>query len=382
MPRILLILLLALLPGLCGAAVRVPAASGDPLQAPLLEAPLWIPPELRQALQRDVVARSEPGQDRLDRLLAFMLDDDGLALRYLEQPTYDVAGSYRRRTVNCLSFTLMFVALAREAGLRAFPQASDDALSMRVVDDTLFRVTHMNAGVLVYDRALVVDVGSDLVVAGRSPRRIPDAAALALFHNNLAVEALLQGDTGTAAARIAQGLALDPDSATLWNNAGVIDWRAGRPDRAKVEYLRALRLKRDHVGALGNLLTLVASGHADAGDDVADVRERLEKAQRKDPFSQFVMAESKMDAGDLDAAIVHYRRAIRLLPDQPGFYRSLALAYARNGDPEASRRAEARADSLETATARRRMQMVRPSGQDARPEPGTAPHLNGAVPAA
>ncbi len=350
MARSLLILLLALLPCVCSATVlaSTPAAVDGPV-----DASLSIPVELRHALQAEVVARSEPGLDRVERLLAFMLDDDGLALRYLEQPTYDVAGSYQRRTVNCLSFTLMFVALAREAGLRAYPQSSDDALSMRVVNNTLFRTTHMNAGVRVDGQVLVVDVGSNMVIAGRQPRRIPDAAAIALFHNNLAVEALLLGDSSTATRQIAMAIAINPASATLWSNAGVIDWRAGRLARAQAAYLRALKLKRDHIGALGNLLTLADAGGADV--EVGDARARLVKAQRKDPFWQFVSAEASMGAGDVAAAIAHYRRAIWLLPDQPGFYRSLALAYERGGDVEASRRAIARADSLDLESERRLM---------------------------
>jgi hypothetical protein len=67
MPRILLILPVAVRPGACGAAISAPGESGDPL-----DAHLWIPPELRQALQREVVAPTEPGQDRLDRLLTRM----------------------------------------------------------------------------------------------------------------------------------------------------------------------------------------------------------------------------------------------------------------------------------------------------------------------
>lgn len=354
MPKILLILLLALLPGACGAAVLAPVGVDDAVDAPAaVDAPMWLPPELRQALQTRVVARSAPGLDRVEKLLAFMLDEEGMGLRYLEQPTYDVAESYRRRTVNCLSFTLMFVALAREAGVRAYPQASDETLSMRVVNQTLFRATHMNAGVRLNDQSLVVDVGADMVIAGRQPRRIPDLAAIALFHNNRAVEALLENDNPTASTRIATALAIDPANPNLWSNAGVIHWRAGRRAQAQAAYERALKLDRDHISALGNLLALADAGAT--GLDVGDARARLAKAQRKDPFSQFVIGESSLDAGDLANAIIHYQRAIRLLPDQPGFYRSLAEAYERRGDMHASRRARERAESLEAESERRQM---------------------------
>src|SRR3546814_8705900 len=79
--------------------------------------------------------------------LEFMVAEDGLALHYLEQPTYGIAESYARREVNCLSFTMMFIALARAAGVDAYAQMSGDTLAMRLVDDTLMRAKHVKAGI-------------------------------------------------------------------------------------------------------------------------------------------------------------------------------------------------------------------------------------------
>src|SRR5690606_37317317 len=95
------------------------------------------------------------------------------------------------------------------------------------------------------------------------PQRIDDAQLVALLHNNNAVERLERGDLATASAEIQAAMALDVDSTTIWNNAGVIHWRSGRRDAAERAYLRVLDLERDHIGALGNLVGLYrASGQA------------------------------------------------------------------------------------------------------------------------
>src|SRR3546814_3359270 len=99
--------------------------------------------------------------DRVRRLFEFMVAEDGLALHYLEQPTYGIAESYARREVNCLSFTMMFIALARAAGVDAYAQMSGDTLAMRLVDDTLMRAKHVKAGIDANRQPYTVDVGGD-----------------------------------------------------------------------------------------------------------------------------------------------------------------------------------------------------------------------------
>ena len=71
-------------------------------------------------------------------------------------------------------------------------------------------------------------------------------------------------------------------------------------------------------------------------------------------FSQFLLARSLADAGAYDDAVVHYRRAVRLLPDEPQFHRSLADAYLAQGKAQAAERARRHADKLDARRAARR----------------------------
>ena len=81
---------------------------------------------------------------------------------------------------------------------------------------------------------------------------------------------------------------------------------------------------------------------------------RLERAQATDPFSQFLLAQQEAAKGAFERAIVHYRKAIRLLPAEPAFHRALAVAYLRKGDAMAWQRTLERAQALEDAREKRR----------------------------
>ena len=338
---ILLLMLLACMGGGHAQAAR----AADPAMAAQADAAMALPDDLRQALEARKSERNLPVQERVQRLIDFMIADDGLALRYQEQPTYGIADSYAQRKVNCLSFTLMFIAMARASGMHAYAQASDDALAMRVLGDTVYRATHVNAGIEIGGQQYTVDVGWRSLLAVRKPRTITDMQAIALLHNNNAVEQLLLVKKEAAAEEIAAALALDPLSATIWSNAGVVYWRSGWRDAAERAYLKALELQRGHLGALSNMVAL----HRNGGDiRLADgYAKRLRRVQAADPFSQFLIAQALLASGAYDDAVAHYRRAIRLLPDEPQFHRSLADAYQKQGNAPAAERARNRAGVLE-----------------------------------
>ena len=336
--------ILLLLAGMGEGHAR-PLRAADPALSAQVEAAMALPDDLRRALEARKPERNRPAQERMQDLVDFMIDDDGLALRYQEQPTHGIAESHAQRRVNCLSFTMMFIALARASGMHAYAQVSDDALAMRVLGDTMYRATHVNAGVEINGVEYTVDVGWRSLLAVRKPRVVTDAQLVALLHNNNAVELLLSGNKDQAMARIGAALALDPANPTILSNAGVVHWRSGRRDAAERAYLQALQRQRDHLGALGNLVGLYReTGATRLADGYA---KRLQRAQASDPFSQFLLAQALADAGAYGDAVAHYRRAIRLLPDEPQFHRSLADAYLKQGNPTAAERARSRAGRLE-----------------------------------
>src|SRR3546814_466287 len=78
-------------------------------------AAMALPDQLRAELQALGLNHGMDELVRVKRLYEFMVSDEGLGLRYVEQPTYGIAESYRQRKVNCLSFTMMFIALDRKS---------------------------------------------------------------------------------------------------------------------------------------------------------------------------------------------------------------------------------------------------------------------------
>ena len=297
-----------------------------------------IPPELRELVHQRVRNASNSRKIRLDRLATLLFDQDGLGMQYVEDATYTVAEAYRTRKANCLTFTLLTIALAREAGLQAYPQEIERTLSWNSAGENIFvQNMHVNAGLHIDGRQFTIDVASSELLTHSPPRRVADARLLSLYYNNRAMELVLQ--ERPAEARIWLTLALDIDDrhATPWNNAGVLAMRERDLSTAELHFLKALQLNPGHAGALANIVShyqrLGNEAHA------AKWRRQAERVLHSDPLQQFLLGRRAEQQLDLMEAVKRYKRAIRLDKRQHLFHSAIARVWLQLGEPERAREA-------------------------------------------
>ena len=320
-----------------GETVAVHAAAAEAVAdlppAPLsatLDDLLALPPTMRAAFERQVRDGPHGPTALFDRLVDFVFSADGMQVRYDESATHTVAQTWLTRRSNCVGFTLLFLALAREAGLPAKPQEYRRTLAWQQSSDTLFRSSHVNLRVRAGPYRYTIDVARGQVITVDEPVAIDDSRLLAHYHNNIAIELMAKRRIDAALMRIEQALRTDPGYPTHWSNAGVIRQRAGDEAGAERAYRHALDLDPDEYGTLFNLVQLLEHQHQDA--DAAAFRQRLQALQRRDPLHQFLLGLGAERAGDVAQAIAHYREAAQLHESEHRFHAALARAYLASGD--------------------------------------------------
>jgi Flp pilus assembly protein TadD len=307
-----------------------------------LERIMALPAEL-QARVHEVILAGDPAPTmRFQRLMNFVVDDHGLGMTYQEDATYTVAEAYANRKANCLTFTLLVLALAKEAGLEAYPQEVGETLSWREVDGTVYRDNHINAGVRIGGHRFTIDPAADLVFLPRPPVKVSHERLLAHYYNNVAVDRLQQGLMDAALADMDAAMALDPGYATLWSNVGVMYLHNGDRAAAERAYARALALDPVDASALFNMVQLL---HGRQDPREVEFRQRLARVEQKDPLQQFLQALDFERNGNFPRAIASMRRAIQLKPDEHRFYAALARLYQRVGDLTRARSALSGAQS-------------------------------------
>ncbi|HEY2344522.1 MAG TPA: tetratricopeptide repeat protein [Xanthomonadaceae bacterium] len=334
------------------ALLAITTPSAPPIEAPP-EIPaqvMVLPSDLRMRVQRDVVSGAQSQEARFNKLLHLVFDQDGLNLLYDENANTSVTRAYQTHTMNCLTFTMLFIALAREAGLEAHPQEIRDTLAWHLDSDIFYRVDHVNAVIRVDHKNYLVDILRNSVMSLRAPVIVSDQRMLAHYYNNLAMEDFEAGKVASAIERMETALQLDPGYATNWSNAGVLYLHNGDEAAAEKAYAKALAIDPDNVAALNNMANLYKR-HGDTAHEVA-YRKHLERLQQSDPFYYFLQAVEEEENGDYPLAIQHYQRAIRMHADEPRFYASLAHAYEQAGDDQSAISALNRAKWLSTGRMR------------------------------
>lgn len=314
-----------------------------------------IPDPLRMQFRQWNDETIRPPEQRLERLVAFLFDEqDGLGLQYHYEANHTVAEVYATRQVNCLSFTLITVALARDAGLDAYAQEIEDVLTWFQEGSTVYRNNHVNAGFLIHRQRFSADVAWDEVITRQEPRRVDDAHLFALFYNNRAVSRLAQGKRTVAQAYADRAIEYSGDYAPFWNNLGVMAYRDGNRALAESNYRHALALNDKHSPALFNLITLYKrTGRA---EEARPLEKKLARIRDRDPFDQFLLALESERTGDYGTAIKRYQHAIRLHPDEPRFFEGLARAYFLQGDARRAGRALERARAMSQGAEQARYQ--------------------------
>jgi tetratricopeptide (TPR) repeat protein len=194
--------------------------------------------------------------DRLRILQAALADPGPHALAEVSARTPTAAEAFANRQVDCVGYALLFVALAREAGI-----AARFALSPAVesVDDSgRLRIERRHLVAAFGDR--VFDLGGESPLDAGRQQPIGDRTALALFFSNRGAQALAATRVREALDLLYRALRLDPALAAGWTNLGVALRRAGDPTGAVMAYEMALRIDPDD-GAARRDLDLAGERH-------------------------------------------------------------------------------------------------------------------------
>lgn len=333
-----------ILPALIVRATPPPLAASLPTSVVDQAEVMALPPDLREELETRVIRQASNDTQRMRLLAKWMFAPDGLQIQYRHDATYTVAEAWQHREANCLTFTLLTVALARATGLESYGQHLDDTLAWRQAEDTLYRTTHVNAGILVHSQRFTIDVASDEVMTRSPPERINDTRLLAQFYNNRAAELSDAGALQLALAHARMALQLDPEFAVTWNNLGVLEMRAGNAAKAERSYLQSLVLDSRQASALTNLVAYYE--RIGEPGKARPLQRRLDAVHRASPFHQFLLALDAERRGELRNAARFYRRAIHLYPGEHRFHFGLARVYYLQHKPNSAGEALERARSL------------------------------------
>ena len=316
------------------AAVSVQTPSVPPLQNQPHYAvddidPLELSGEMKQWVKAQVL-KKDNRESRAWLLSYAMLTPYLLDFTYDPRVTLTAKEAFRTRRGNCLTFSNLFVAMAREAGLDAWYREVEIPPEWSSVDDTLLVSKHINSATQDRGNEYVVDVSRRKEAQHQRHRRLSDQEARAQLYNNLGADALIAGDLPMAYAYFRKALETVHGLDYVWSNLGVVFNRNGQTRDAILAYETALRLEPGQTVALNNLFSI----YEEAGDvaRAEELRARVERNRRRNPYYLDYLAKLAMEEERWEDAVALARKAIRLEENEYRFHYRLAQAQYRAGN--------------------------------------------------
>ena len=294
-------------------------------------------------------------RDRLRALLDLMRRNGYVATSYEPYLNLTAPEAFAAKRGNCLSYTSLFVALARAADLDARFQMVAVPPDYDSVGGRLVLNKHINVRVEnVPGRGTVTVEFSEEYASGIYDRRaVPDQYATALHYNNLAFAHARDGDPRSEFVYLRKAIDATPDNPDYWANLGVFYGRQRQHDHAVAAHRRALSFDANHGAAIRGLANAyTALGH----DEAARLfRKRIARSRARDAYGYFALAQRALEASHVAYSLELLGNAIRLHGDDHRFHQLQGEAYAELGD-----------DAAAEASFKRARTVARASREDAR----------------
>ncbi|MBL4820008.1 MAG: tetratricopeptide repeat protein [Gammaproteobacteria bacterium] len=306
--------------------------------------PLYISDEIKHYVDA-VVGPRLSSRRKVELLQDLLFGEEYLDIKYSDFHTQTAVELFNSRSGNCLSVINLYVAIARYLDL----DASFQTVQVRPYWDrrgsVLVLSQHINASGKINQRnSYVVDFTPEIALQQLTSEIVSDTQARALYFNNLGVEQMIAGELEAAMVYMKNALWIDPQMSIGWNNIGAVLNRLGEKELAEFSYQMAFDVDATNATAISNL----ARFYIEKGDEgrARSYLRAIDKFNKKNPYYHFNLGNFSFASGDLEGAVEHYRRAIKIKQLEPDFYTALAQAYAQTGDTRLQQRMQAEASEL------------------------------------
>lgn len=285
---------------------------------------------------------------------------DQLQLDYDASGSRPAAQTFELRAGNCISLVILTAAFARHLGMPVYYQSVVGQSTWTRSAGIAFHSGHVNLKVGSRENALpagrgfdglTIDFLASPTAASFSARPISEPTLIAMYLNNRAAEAVVEGDLDTAYWWSRAAIEADPTFLAATNTLGVIYLRHGDTREAEDAFRYTLLREPANAKAITNLMLLYTRLGREA--EAAALRRRLVALEPFPPFYFLDQGQAALERGDAASALALFERELKRLPYNDEVHFGLALADYRLGDLTSARKHLALAERYSTTRDRR-----------------------------
>ncbi|MBT8115112.1 MAG: hypothetical protein KJP04_07015 [Arenicella sp.] len=279
---------------------------------------LFISDEMRKVINREFGGFRK--RQSIDRLATWLIDPDGHGMTYQLGANLTPVESYKEQRGNCISFTILLYTLARELDVELRFNEVDlpDEWGMGDDENHLVLYRHVNAVYRIGTRTNIYDLALENYDRRYPQRAISEQKAVAMLHNNRAIDAFKLDDLEQAFHYLRLAVNLAPDYSDLYANLGVFFKRKGQFQLAEQAFLYSLQLDKYSTIAASSLERFYReSGQVRKAERFA---KRARFARQQNPYYQYGLAKKEFAEQSYSAARKSVKRAKRLHAGDDRFF--------------------------------------------------------------
>jgi Flp pilus assembly protein TadD len=291
--------------------------------------------------------------DRVKALHVALLSSQQIGGHGLVYSTYSTETprvSFATRRANCLSFTLLYVAMARHLGINAYINEVEipPTWDLRNQKNMVF-FRHVNVRIPIYGSGLnvkaldpatqdgvVIDLEMDRYSPSYNQREIDDQMASAEFYNNRAIEFLEVENYEQSFINLRKAIELDANQSYIWSNLAALLSRKRLLKESELVYLHGLKLNPNDLTIISNLGYL----YAQMGNEQESLRyKKLAHIYRQsNPYLFYGMALAAYSVGEYGEAQERIQKAISLERKDARFYELAEKIFIALGETSSAER--------------------------------------------
>jgi Flp pilus assembly protein TadD len=280
---------------------------------------------------------------RLQALQQAFFDKGEFEFEYEQARTLTAEEAFAARHGNCMSFTSLFIALARSLDYPVVMVTVERQPEVEREGSLVVVNRHVVAGYRSPQKLYTYDFYVSSATPVTSRRVLDDVAASAIYHTNIGGHAIRVEDLEEAVRNLRIATVLAPGWAPAWVNLGVALSRMGDTEGAFDAFRRALEEEPGNSSALVNLARLYRE---QGREEEADNAIRAAAEGTRNPFTLISLADAEMLRGEYGKALQHLRRARWWYAREPAVYDALARLASAQGEHEKAARYRQRAAEL------------------------------------
>ncbi len=287
---------------------------------------------------RYVLKPKSDDADKAKLLLEYIFSSNHIDMSYDTNANVTAIDAFHGKKANCMSLTIMAYALGREAGMSLrfqdikvpeyWVRSGTHQLLMGHVNLLITRKPNSSGSHVWSKEILQIDFDPSAIKKHFPRKVVSKNAVTAMFYNNKGAEAMVQKKYDEAYAYLKAATNIDPKFSSAWGNLGILYRLNGLHEEAINAYQYTLSLSPNDYTALENLSILYEKmGNVEEYNKISDL---LHNRRIENPYYHALLSDEAMFKGDMEDAIKHLKKAIKLDSKFHEFYYTLSKLYYQN----------------------------------------------------